>query len=108
MKLFFILFVFGLGKRMVLELLRRLRFNISFLKVNNSLRQFGPKLSSKTFHQRLFKFQKRAARIILDAEKENTVDGPSYTIPDSYRSDINLRCLQSCLLLQVFIFEVFV
>ena len=44
MKLFFILFVFGLGKRMVLELLRRLRFNISFLKVNNSLRQFGPML----------------------------------------------------------------
>ena len=33
MKLFSMLFVFGLGKRMVLELLRRLRFNISFLKV---------------------------------------------------------------------------
>ena len=33
MKLFFIL-------------LRRLRFNISFLKVNNSLRQFGPMLLS--------------------------------------------------------------
>ncbi len=46
MKLFFILFVFGLGKRMVLELLRRLRFNISFLTVNNSLRQFGPMLLS--------------------------------------------------------------
>ena len=41
MKLFFILFVFGLGKRMVLELLRRLRFNISFLKVNNSLSDNG-------------------------------------------------------------------
>jgi hypothetical protein len=46
MKLFFILFVFGLGKRMVLELLRRLRFNISFLKVYNSLRQFGYMLLS--------------------------------------------------------------
>ena len=46
MKLFFILFVFGLGKRMVLELLRRLRFSISFLKVNNSLRKFGPMLLS--------------------------------------------------------------
>ena len=64
LKLFFILFVFGLGKRLVLELLRRLRFNISFLGVNNSLRQFGPMLlsvlnivfaSSITFHQDLVK-----------------------------------------------------
>jgi hypothetical protein len=46
MKRFFILFVFGLGKRMVRELLRRLRFNISFLKENNSLSQFGPMLLS--------------------------------------------------------------
>ena len=47
MKLLFILFVFRLGQTYgILALLRRLRFNISFLKVNNSLRQFGPMLSS--------------------------------------------------------------
>jgi hypothetical protein len=34
---YFILFVFGLGKRIELELSRRLWFNISVLKVNNSL-----------------------------------------------------------------------
>ena len=42
-KLFFILFVFGFGKRIELELSRRLWFNISVLKVNNSLNEFGLK-----------------------------------------------------------------
>ena len=41
-KLFFILFVFGFGKRIELELSRRLWFNISVLKVN----KFGPMLLS--------------------------------------------------------------
>ena len=42
MKLFFILFEHGLGKRNVFELSRRLCCSNSFLKLNNLLREAGP------------------------------------------------------------------
>ena len=42
MKLFFILFEHGLGKRNVFELSRRLCCSDSFLKLNNLLREAGP------------------------------------------------------------------
>ena len=45
-KLFFILFVLGFGKRIKLELPRRLWFKISFLKVNSFLSELGPMLLS--------------------------------------------------------------
>ena len=45
-KLFFILFVFGFGKRIKLELPRRLWFKISFLEVNSFFSELGPMLLS--------------------------------------------------------------
>ena len=45
-KLFFILFVLGFGKRIKLELPRRLWLKISFLKVNSFLSELGPMLLS--------------------------------------------------------------
>ena len=46
MKLFFILFVLCFGKRMELEVPRRLWFKISLSKINNFLRELGPMLLS--------------------------------------------------------------
>ena len=45
-KLFFILFVLGFGKRIELEVPRRLWFKISLSKINNFLRELGPMLLS--------------------------------------------------------------
>ena len=45
-KLFFILFVLGFGKRTELEVPRRLWFKIYLLKVNTSLSELGPMLLS--------------------------------------------------------------
>lgn len=45
-KLFIILFVLGLGKRIELELPRRVWFKISLLKVNNSFSVLGRMLLS--------------------------------------------------------------
>ena len=45
-KLFFILFVLGFGKRIELEVPRRLWFEISPSKINNFLRELGPMLLS--------------------------------------------------------------